>query len=52
MEQSHSYSAEIPHLLWNPEGLLPFSQDPTTGPYPELDASSPQLSTLFPEDPV
>jgi len=31
-----------------PEGSLPYSQQPTTGPYPEPDASSAQLSTLFP----
>jgi len=30
------------------EGLLPCSQDPTAGPYPEPDASSLQLPTLFP----
>jgi len=31
-----------------PEGSLPYSQEPATGPYPESDASSPQISTLFP----
>jgi len=31
-----------------PEGSLPCPQEPTTGPYPKPDASSPQLSTLFP----
>jgi len=30
-----------------PEGLLPCSQDPATGPYTEPDASSSHL-TLFP----
>jgi len=30
------------------EGSLLFSQDPTTGTYPEPDASNPHLSTLFP----
>jgi hypothetical protein len=34
-----------------PEGSLPSSQGPSTGPYPELGASSPPLSTLFPEEP-
>jgi len=29
------------------EGSLPSSQQPDTGPYPESDASSPHLSTLF-----
>jgi hypothetical protein len=30
------------------EGSLPCSQQPITGPYPDIDASSPQLLTLFP----
>jgi hypothetical protein len=30
------------------EGSLPSSQEHATGPYPESDASSPHLSTLFP----
>jgi hypothetical protein len=29
------------------EGLLWCSQEPATGPYPEADASSPHLPTLF-----
>jgi hypothetical protein len=29
------------------EGSLLCSQDPATGPYPEPDKSSPQLSILF-----
>jgi hypothetical protein len=33
-----------------PEDSLLCSQEPATGPYPEPDASSPQLVTLFPED--
>jgi hypothetical protein len=40
---SHSASQEIP---W-----LPCSQDSATGPYPNLDASSPYFPTLFPLDP-
>jgi len=31
-----------------PKGLLPFSQEPATGPCSEPDTSSPQLPTLFP----
>jgi hypothetical protein len=31
-----------------PEGSLPYSQQPATGPYPEPDESSSHLSTLFP----
>jgi len=31
-----------------PEDTLPCSQRPTTGPYPEPDASSPHHPTLFP----
>jgi hypothetical protein len=34
-----------------PKDSLSCSQEPTTGPYPELDASSPRLLALFPEDP-
>jgi hypothetical protein len=30
------------------EGSLPCSQEPVTGPCPELDAFSPHLPTLFP----
>jgi hypothetical protein len=29
------------------EGSLPYSQEPATGPYTELDACSPHLLTLF-----
>jgi hypothetical protein len=31
-----------------PESSLPRLQEPTNDPYPESDASSPHLSTLFP----
>jgi hypothetical protein len=34
-----------------PEGSLPCSQKPATGSYPEPDASSQHLLTLFPLDP-
>jgi hypothetical protein len=30
-----------------PEGTLPCSQGPASGPYPESDGVSPELSTLF-----
>jgi hypothetical protein len=30
-----------------PEGLLPCSQHPSTGPYPKSDQSSPQHPILF-----
>jgi len=33
-----------------PEGSLPYSQPPATGPYTELDESSPHPATLLPED--
>jgi len=32
------------------EGSLPCSQDRATSPYPEQDASSPHLRTLYPKD--
>jgi len=34
-----------------PEGVLPSTQNLITGPYPQPDASSPHIPTLFPEDP-
>jgi hypothetical protein len=30
-----------------PEGSLPCSQEPSTGPYPELDQSSPYYPILY-----
>jgi hypothetical protein len=38
---AHSATQEIPHLL-------PWSQGPITGRYPEADESSPHPPTLFP----
>jgi hypothetical protein len=34
-----------------PKSLLPYSQEPATGPYPEPDESCPHLQTLFIFDP-
>jgi hypothetical protein len=34
-----------------PTGSVPSSHEPAAGPYPEPDASSPQLTTLFPSNP-
>jgi hypothetical protein len=31
-----------------PEGSLPHSQEPSTGPYPESDESSPYHPILYP----
>jgi hypothetical protein len=31
-----------------PEGSFPYFHEPATGPYPDPDASSPQLHTHFP----
>jgi len=50
MENSRSASWEIPPPFTEPEGSLPCSQQPATGSYPETDASSQHLHTLFPED--
>jgi len=33
-----------------PEGSLPCSQEPATGPHSEPDESNPDPPTLFPED--
>jgi hypothetical protein len=33
-----------------PEGSLPYSQEPVIGHYPQPDASSPRFPTLFPYD--
>jgi hypothetical protein len=38
-------------LFIGPEGSLPCSEEPTTGPYPEPEESNPQLLTLFLQNP-
>jgi hypothetical protein len=55
MEQRPSWEAssrptsqEILRLVWNPEGSLPYSEEPATGSYPEPHVSSPYVTTLFP----
>jgi hypothetical protein len=35
----------------DPEGSLSISQETATGPYPEPDEFTSQISTLFPKDP-
>jgi hypothetical protein len=44
---SHSAVQEITYFFMEPKGPLSYSQEPTTGPYPETDESSPELPTLF-----
>jgi hypothetical protein len=53
MEPSASWEAancaatqEFPNILWNPEGSLPPSQEPSTGPYSEPDRSNPHHPIL------
>jgi hypothetical protein len=41
-----SYSRISQHFV-EPEGSVPYSQQSATGPYPELDESSPYLPILF-----
>jgi len=45
---SHIASQEILRLLWNPQFLLPYSEQHATGPYSEPDEPSPPLPILFP----
>jgi len=46
-DNNRSASKKFPDFM-DPEGSLPCSQEPATGPYPKPDGSSPHLSTLFP----
>jgi hypothetical protein len=45
---NRSASEEIFPTFMEPEGSLPYSQEPATCPYPEPDISNPPLPTLFP----
>ena len=42
---------EIPRILWNLQGSLPYSQAPATCLYPEPTPSSPHNSFPLPEAP-
>jgi hypothetical protein len=44
---SHSATQEFLIILWDPEGSLTCSQEPSTDPYPEPDESSPYETILF-----
>jgi len=40
-------SPEIPRILWNPKVYYRVHESPS-GPYSELDASNPNIPTVFP----
>jgi len=44
---SHLASQKFLLTFMKSQGSLPFSQEPTIGPYPESHASSPQFPTLL-----
>jgi hypothetical protein len=44
---SHSASQKPPPPSLEPEGSLPYSQQPATSPYPEPYESSPYIPILF-----
>jgi hypothetical protein len=44
---SHSATQDFSQHFMEPEGSLPCPQDPTTGPYPKPDQSSPHHPILF-----
>jgi hypothetical protein len=45
---SHSACQKIPAFFMEPEGSLPYSQQPSTGTYPEPVESRPPHRSLFP----
>jgi hypothetical protein len=45
---SHPANHVISHLILEPEGSLPYSQDPAIGPYSEPDEPIPRPPTQFP----
>jgi hypothetical protein len=42
---------ELPSISWKNEGSIPYSQEPSTGPYPEKYESNPHHPILSLSDP-